>query len=77
VGGWGVIKLAVVINYRGIPLLPTAFKNLSNILLLILTAYVGEIIGNHEYGFRRNRSTAAQSFCIHQILEKKWSIMER
>jgi hypothetical protein len=44
-------------NYRGISLLSTAYKILSNILLARLTPYVNEIIGDHQCGFRRNRST--------------------
>jgi hypothetical protein len=32
---------------------------------------IHRIIGNHEYGFQCNRSTTDQTFCIHQILEKK------
>ncbi|KAJ4444905.1 hypothetical protein ANN_06704 [Periplaneta americana] len=31
-----------------------------------------EIIGDHQCGFRRNRSTIDQIFCIRQIMEKKW-----
>jgi hypothetical protein len=37
-----------------------------------LTPYVDEIIGDHQCGFRRNRSTTDQIFYIRQILEKKW-----
>ncbi|KAJ4426173.1 hypothetical protein ANN_26982 [Periplaneta americana] len=37
-----------------------------------LTPYVDEIIGDHQCGFRRNRSTIDQIFCIRQIMEKKW-----
>jgi hypothetical protein len=59
-------------NYRGISLLSTAYKILSNILLPRLTPYVNEIIGDHQCGFRRNRSTIDQIFYILQILEKKW-----
>jgi sorting nexin-29 len=59
-------------NYRGISLLSTAYKILSNILLARLTAYVNEIIGDHQCGFRCNRSTTDQIFYIRQILEKKW-----
>jgi hypothetical protein len=44
-------------NYRGISLLSTAYKILSNILLARLTPYVNEIIGDHQCGFHRNRST--------------------
>jgi len=44
-------------NYRGISLLPTTYKILSNILLSRLTPYAEEIIGDHQCEFRRNRST--------------------
>jgi hypothetical protein len=47
-------------NYRGISLLPTTYK-----------IYTEEIIGDHQCGFRRNRSTTDHIFCIRQILEKK------
>jgi hypothetical protein len=47
-------------NYRGISLLSTAYKMLSNILLARLTPYVNEVIGDHQCGFRRNRSTTNQ-----------------
>ena len=56
-------------NYRGISLLLTCYKILSNIILGRLTPYVDEIIGDHQC-FRRNRSTIDQIFCIRQILEK-------
>jgi hypothetical protein len=60
-------------NYRGISLLSTAYKILSNILLARLTPYVNEIIGeDHQCGFRRSSSTMEQIFYIRQILEKKW-----
>jgi len=59
-------------NYRGISLLPTTYKILSNILLSRLIPYVKEIIGDHQCGFRRKRSTIDHIFCIRQILEKKW-----
>ena len=58
-------------NYRGISLLPTTYKILSNILLSRLTPYAAEIIGDHQCGFRRNMSTTDHIFCIRQILEKK------
>jgi hypothetical protein len=45
---------------------------LSNILLSRLIPYADEIIGDHQCGFRRNRSTIDQIFYIRQILEKKW-----
>jgi sorting nexin-29 len=59
-------------NYRGISLLSTSYKILSNILLYRLIPYADEIIGDHQCGFRRNRSTTDQIFYIRQILEKKW-----
>jgi len=59
-------------NYRGIPLLPTTYKILSNTLLSRLIPYAKEVIGDHQCGFRRNRSTTGHIICIRQILEKKW-----
>jgi hypothetical protein len=59
-------------NYRGISLLSTSYKILSNILLARLTPYADEIMGDHQCGFWRNRSTTDQIFYIRQILEKKW-----
>jgi hypothetical protein len=38
-------------NYRGISLLPTTYKIVSNILLSRLTLYAEEIIGYREYRF--------------------------
>jgi hypothetical protein len=37
---------------------------------------IDAIIGDHQCGFRRNRSTTDQIFCIRQILEKKWEYSE-
>jgi hypothetical protein len=58
-------------NYRGLSLLSTTYKIRSNIRLSRLTRYAEEIIGDHQCGFRRNRSTTDHIFCIRQILEKK------
>jgi hypothetical protein len=60
------------VNYRGISLLSTSYKMLSNILLSRLIPYANEIIGDHQCGLQCNRSTTDQIFYIHQILEKKW-----
>jgi hypothetical protein len=49
-----------------------AYKILSNILLARLTPYINKVIGHHQCGFRRNRSTMDQIFYIRQLLEKKW-----
>ena len=64
-------------NYRGISLLPNTYKVLSNILLSRLTPYAKEVIGDHQCGFRRNRSTTDHIFCIRQILEKNGNTMKR
>ena len=55
-------------NYRGISILPSTYKMLSNILLSRLIPYAREIIGGHQCGFRRNRSTNDSIFCFSQIL---------
>jgi len=59
-------------NCRGISLLPTTYKILSNILFSRLIPYSEKVIGDHQCGFRRNKSTTDHIFCIRQILEKKW-----
>ena len=61
-------------NYRGISPLPTTYKVLSNILLSRLIPYAEEVIGDHQCGFRRNRSTTDHIFCIRQILKKKMGV---
>jgi len=63
-------------NYRGISLLQTTYKILSNILLSRLIPYAKEIVGYHQCGFRRNRSNIDHIICIRQILEKKWEYNE-
>jgi hypothetical protein len=44
-------------NYRGVSLLSTAYKIVSNILLSRLTLHAEEIIWDYRCGFRRNSST--------------------
>ena len=48
----------------------------SNNLLSRLTLYAGEITGDHQYGFRSNRSITDHTCCIRQIPEKKWEYSE-
>jgi hypothetical protein len=60
-----VIRLTVII-------IEGAYKMLSNILLARLTPYISEVIGDHQCGFRCNRSTTEQIFYILQIIKKKW-----
>ena len=65
-------------NYRGITLLSTTYKILSNILLSRLTPYADGIIGNHQSGFRRNILILLiiRVCCIYDIHEKKWKYYE-
>jgi hypothetical protein len=49
-------------NYRGISLPSNSYKILSNIILSWLTPCADEIIGDHQCGFRLNRSTTDQIF---------------
>ena len=49
---------------------------LSNILLSRLIPYAKEIIGDHQCGFRCNKSTIDHIFCVRQTLEKKWEYNE-
>ena len=49
-------------NYRGISLLPTTYRILSNILLSRLTPCTEEITGDQQCGFRRSRSTTDHIF---------------
>jgi hypothetical protein len=51
-------------NYRGISLLSTLYKISSNILLSMSSPYLYESIGDHQCGFRHNRSTTDKIFCI-------------
>ena len=45
-------------------------------MLSSVVPYVKEIIGDHQCGFRRNRSTIDHIFFIRQMLEKKWEYVE-
>jgi hypothetical protein len=56
--------------------LSTTYKLLSSILLVRLTPYAEEIIGEHQCGFRRNRSSTDRIFCIRQIRKEKWEYNE-
>lgn len=59
-------------NYRGIALLPTAYKILSYVLLKRLELYAEGILGDYQCGFRQNRSTTDQLFLLKQLMEKRW-----
>jgi hypothetical protein len=53
---------------------PTTYI-LSNILVSRLTLYIDKIIGDHQCGFWRNRSTTSQIFCICQLQKKNVNTM--
>jgi hypothetical protein len=57
-------------KYRVISLLSTSYKIVSNILLSRLSPYIDEIVGDHQCGFRRNRSTTDQIFCINRFVPR-------
>ena len=58
-------------NYRGISLLSTTYKLLSNIRLSRLIPFAEEIIGDHQCGFRSNKTTNDYILSMRQILEKQ------
>ena len=55
-------------NYTGISLLPTTYKILSNRLKSRSIPYAEEFTGDHQCGFRCNRSNTDHIFCIRPIL---------
>ena len=57
------------LNYRGVNLLNTAYKILSNILFARISPFAENIIGNYQCGFQKNISTTNQIFTLRQILE--------
>jgi hypothetical protein len=61
---WLPPSFSSLIPPPGISLLPTTYKILSNILLSRLIPYAEEVIGDHQCGFRCNRSTTDHIFCI-------------
>ena len=63
-------------NYKGMLVLSTTYKILSNIKLTRLTPYAEEILEDHQRGFRRNKSTTDHIFCSRQVLEKNCNIMK-
>jgi hypothetical protein len=61
-------------NYRGICLLPTVYKVLSIILHDRLSPLAEQLIGPYQAGFRKERSTTDQIFCIRQIVQKSYEL---
>ncbi|KAJ4447210.1 hypothetical protein ANN_09212 [Periplaneta americana] len=57
-------------NYRGITLLNTTYKLLSNVLYHRLRPHVEKQLGDYQSGFRHGKSTTNHIFTLRQILEK-------
>ena len=57
-------------NYRGISLLNTIYKVLTNVIFDRISPYAEEILADYQCGFRRNKSTTDQCFILSQIFEK-------
>ena len=63
-------------NYTGISHLLTTYKILSNILLSRLASFAQEIIGDHQHGFRCNRSLIIYTAFV-KYLRKNGSTMKQ
>jgi hypothetical protein len=61
-------------NYRGISLLPTAYKIFSLILAERLQPMMENFLHPYQAGFRRGRSTTDQIFSIRQIIQKSYEM---
>ncbi len=57
-------------NYRGISVLPAAYKVFAKILYNRLSPHAETVIGEYQCGFRRDRSTTDQIFNVRLILQK-------
>ena len=57
-------------NYRGIALLPVAYKILSIEIYDRLIKWAEKIIGEYQSGFRPGRSTVDHIFYLRMVLEK-------
>jgi hypothetical protein len=64
-------------NYHGISLLSTSYKILSNILLLRLSPYIDEIIGDHQCGFRRNNQLLIRFSALDRYWRKNESTIRQ
>jgi hypothetical protein len=62
-------------NYRGISLLSTSYKILSNILFARITPYADEIIGDHQHKFQCNRSMTDKCSISGRYWRKTGSVM--
>jgi hypothetical protein len=64
-------------NYREISLLSTSYKIVINILLSRLSPYIDEMVGDHQCGFRCNRSTSDQIFAFVRYWRKNGNTMRQ
>ena len=58
-------------NYRGITLLPTAYKLFTNIIKNRLNGHVEEEMVEEQCGFRKGHSCTDAIFTVQQIIKKK------
>jgi len=58
-------------NYRGITLLPTAYKLFANIIRNRLSEYLEDEMVKEHCGFRKGRSCADAIFMVQEIMEKR------
>ena len=58
-------------NFRGISILPTAYKILIYFLLKRLTPFAEEWLGDYQCGFRKGRSTTDQVFIVYIGIKHK------
>jgi hypothetical protein len=59
------------INYRGMSLFKLRTRFHPTSCRQGLTPHAKEIVGDHQCGFRRNKSTTDHTVCFHLILKKK------
>ena len=65
------VLLTTCANYRGISLLPNAYKVLTSVLCERLKPDATALIGLYQCGFRSGKSTIDQIFTLHKILKKR------
>jgi sorting nexin-29 len=58
-------------NYRGITLLPTAYKLFANIIKNGPNAHLEDEMEEEQCGFRKGRSCTDAIFTVQQIIEKR------
>jgi hypothetical protein len=64
-------------NYKGISLLPTTYKILSNNLLSKLTPYAEEIIGDHQCGFWRKSQLLIIYSALVKYMRNTWNTIKQ